>query len=73
MAAEHFGICTSSNCGEESQKGFTVKWGYDPASQVLEIQCVDKPFVVPCKLINLRIEKLVNDCRPPSASLGDST
>ena len=64
-ASGEFGISISSNSGEESKSGFTIKWGYDVATQILEIQCLDKPFV-PCALVNSRIEKLVNECRPPA-------
>jgi hypothetical protein len=39
-----------------------MTWNYDPASQVLTIQCTDSPFFIPCATINSQINDLVKAC-----------
>jgi hypothetical protein len=47
-----------SEQGEDSKSGFRLAWSYDPSAQTLEIQCLDKPFIVPCGVVNGRIAGL---------------
>jgi len=49
---QQYGIRVDSDDGEASQRGFTLKWVYDPGAQTLEIQCLDKPFIAPCSVVN---------------------
>jgi hypothetical protein len=51
-----YGIRIESDSGEASKKGFTLKWTYNPSEQTLQIQCSDKPFLVPCVVVNDRIK-----------------
>jgi len=39
-----------------------LRWNYDAEAQTLEIQCLSKPFVVPCAVVNGRINALAKDC-----------
>jgi hypothetical protein len=56
------GLAISGNSGTASKNGFTVRWNFDPASQVLEIQALGEPFFVPCSKINSTIHELVDGC-----------
>jgi hypothetical protein len=72
FAAEH-GFAINDYSGQISESGFTVRWNYDPQSQLLQIQCVDSPFYVPCSLINGQIhhyyEQAVEQCTGAKASI----
>jgi hypothetical protein len=61
-AQEESGLALSGNIGEASAQGITVRWNFDPVSQVLTIECTDKPFLLPCGTINSTIQNLVNSC-----------
>jgi nitrate reductase cytochrome c-type subunit len=60
--AEGYGISVSGDSGEATKNGFTVTWNYDPAAQTLQLQCVNSPLLVPCSIINAKIQELVNRC-----------
>jgi len=62
QAAQDAGITISGNVGEASKAGITIRWQYDPGSQVLELQCTEAPFFVPCATINARLQSLVDGC-----------
>jgi hypothetical protein len=47
-----YGIQISSEQGQESKRGFKLRWAYDPEAGTLEIQCLDKPFITPCGVVN---------------------
>jgi hypothetical protein len=47
-----YGIRIDSDRGEASKRGFTLKWAYEPADETLQIQCLEKPFLTPCGVIN---------------------
>jgi hypothetical protein len=47
-----YGIRIDTNQGEASKKGFTLKWAYEPGEGALRIQCLEKPFIVPCSVVN---------------------
>jgi len=47
-----YGIRIDTETGEASQRGFHLKWAYDPAAETLEIQCLEKPFIIPCSVVN---------------------
>ena len=60
--AQSSGINITGNSGAASGSGITVEWNYDPASQVLTIQCTDKPVFLGCGVITSQIRDLVNNC-----------
>ncbi len=60
--ASGWGIIISGIEGQSSKDGITVRWKFDPASQTLELQCLDSPFFLSCGLINNRIHDLVDSC-----------
>jgi hypothetical protein len=60
--AQNAGVAIAGNAGEASKDGITIRWQYDPRSQVLELQCTDSPAFVPCALINARIKAMVDSC-----------
>jgi hypothetical protein len=56
LVDREYGIRIESDSGEAGKKGFTLKWTYNPGEQTLQIQCSDKPFLVPCGVVNDRIK-----------------
>ena len=56
------GLPLTGNTGQATKNGFNVSWNYDPSAQVLEIQCLAEPFLVPCSAINSKIHELVDSC-----------
>jgi YD repeat-containing protein len=55
VVAQDYGIVIDDDRGEAARSGFTLRWAYDSAGRTLEIQCIDKPFLVPCGVVNDRI------------------
>lgn len=53
------GVVVSGNSGTASQSGFTFSWNYDPASGMLSIAVLEKPWAIPYELIQLKIGELV--------------
>jgi hypothetical protein len=53
-----YGIPIDSDNGEANARGFTLKWRYEPAEEALEIQCLEKPFITPCAVVNSYINGL---------------
>jgi hypothetical protein len=62
--AAEAGLPLAGNAGKASNSGFTLTWQYDSVGQLLEIQCLDAPFLVPCSVINGKIHDLVESCAP---------
>jgi hypothetical protein len=60
LVAREYDIPIESESGEASKKGFTLSWTYDRDQRTLEIQCVKKPFFVPCGAVNDRIKGLAD-------------
>lgn len=61
-AQEESGLALSGNGGTVSAQGISINWIYDPVSQALTIQCVEKPFLVLCAMIHSTIQNLVDGC-----------
>ena len=57
------GIGITTPSGQAADKGFTIGWNYDAGGRTLTITCLDKPFFVPCGVINGQIAKLVDQAR----------
>jgi hypothetical protein len=55
-----YGIAIDSERGEASKRGFKLKWAYEADEQTLEIQCLDKPFITPCSIVNGYINGLAD-------------
>jgi hypothetical protein len=62
VVKREYGIGIDSDQGEASERGFTLRWSYDASAQELEIQCMKKPFVVPCGMVNGRINDTAAKC-----------
>jgi hypothetical protein len=60
--SREYGLNIDTESGEQSKSGFKLRWSYDPGKKTLEIQCLGKPFVVPCGVVNGRINALAKDC-----------
>ena len=55
-------ITISGNQGQDSKNGVTISWAFDPVAQTLDLQCLDKPFILPCGTITGRIQDVVDSC-----------
>lgn len=53
------GVVVPGNSGTATQSGFTFSWTYNPASGMLSIAVIDKPWAIPYELIQLKINELV--------------
>jgi hypothetical protein len=42
------GVAITADSGAASKSGFTMRWNFDPVTQVLSVQCTEKPFIIPC-------------------------
>jgi hypothetical protein len=58
-AKDATGVAIAGNAGEATADKFTLSWTYDPASQVLEIQCLAHPAIDPDFAVQSRIAKMV--------------
>ena len=63
LIGQEYGIAVETDSGEASKRGFTIEWFYDADTQVLEVRCTKKPFLVPCGTVNQHIEDLAAQCR----------
>jgi len=54
---------SAGTSGEWSYKVFTIAWDYDQSAGRLTIGCVNKPWMVPCALVNNRIVEFVEHAR----------
>lgn len=62
VKAEEFGIpglAGKGTSGEASHMGVTIKWSYDENAHTLMVQCTESPFLLPCSVINSKINDLV--------------
>jgi hypothetical protein len=53
-----YGVRVDSDRGEQTVRGFTFEWEYDANAQTLRIVCSHKPLIVPCGVVNSRIDEL---------------
>jgi hypothetical protein len=65
-----YGMAIDSEKGEQSKSGFKLRWAYDRDAQTLEIQCLDKPFVFPCGVVNGQINSLAQQAGIAPAGAG---
>lgn len=62
VVQREYGIRIESDQGEATERGFTLTWSYDANAEELRIQCTEKPFFVPCGLVNGRINDTAGQC-----------
>jgi hypothetical protein len=62
VVRSEYGITIESDHGEATERSFTLEWSYDANAEQLQIQCTKKPFVVPCGMVNGRIEDAAGKC-----------
>jgi hypothetical protein len=56
------GVAISTDSGTTSKSSFNMRWNFDPLTQILTIQCTDKPFIIPCSAIESTVTAIVNGC-----------
>lgn len=62
QAVAQYGIQITRDSDSASSDGFTVHWSYNGATETLSIQCTDSPFLVPCSIINSKINDVIESC-----------
>jgi hypothetical protein len=60
--SSEYGMNVEAERGQESKAGFTLSWSYDASAGTLEIRCQEKPFLIPCGVVNSRINGLAAQC-----------
>ena len=58
-----FGFRLPGDSGQESQKGFTLRWDFDEAAGTLTLQCLASPFFMPCSMVNEKLRQAVGSVR----------
>ncbi len=53
------GLEIAGRSGNTSYQGFDFSWEFDESNQTLTLQCTNKPFFVPCSLIESKIRSLI--------------
>jgi hypothetical protein len=57
--AQAQGLNLNGTSGSTSFQGMDFTWNYNAAAQSLTIECTDKPFLIPCSLIESKIREVV--------------
>ena len=57
--AQAQGLKLSGDAGATSYQGMDFSWAYDAAVGTLKIHCTEKPFFVPCNMIEQKIRALL--------------
>lgn len=55
-------IAITTDSGTAAQGEFSINWNFDAATEVLTIQCMAKPFIIPCSAIESTISRVVDSC-----------
>jgi len=56
------GVNISDYSGNCSMSGFTLHWSYDPAKQVLSVQCTHHPIFISCAVVQSQITDHIEKC-----------
>ncbi|HEX8168983.1 MAG TPA: hypothetical protein VF824_00410 [Thermoanaerobaculia bacterium] len=60
--AAQYGVVINTPQGTASKSGFTFTWNYNASSQTVAIQCTDSPTLVPCAVIDSKIQSIATGC-----------
>ncbi len=52
-------LAGSGDAGTVKQSGVAVRWEYKPDEQALYVQCTEAPMLLPCTMINTRIQEVI--------------
>ena len=58
--AQSQGLQITGDSGSTSYQGIDFTWQYDSSSQSLTITCTEKPFFVPCSMIEQKIREVLS-------------
>ena len=53
------GLSGQGDSGEAKHSGVTVRWEYRADEQALYVQCTEAPMLLPCTMINTRIQEVI--------------
>ncbi len=57
--AQSQGLNLTGYTGATTYQGMTFNWNYDLPTQSLTLHCTEKPFFVPCSVIEQKIRALI--------------
>ncbi len=52
-------VATVADSGKAVQMGVTIAWNREPEAARLTIQCLDKPFIVSCAMVESHVKGMV--------------
>lgn len=58
-AAQAQGLQLTGDAGSTTYQGMDFTWEYNAANGTLKIHCTEKPFFVPCNMIEQKIRALL--------------
>ena len=58
--AQTQGLQITGDSGSTSYQGIDFTWNYDPAAQILTLECTNKPFFVPCSMIEQKVRSVLS-------------
>ncbi len=53
------GLANGGPSGQASHSGVTIRWNYNAEAKTLSVQCTESPMLLPCALINNKIQAAV--------------
>ena len=57
--AQAQGLNITGTTGNTTYQGLDFTWNYDQAAESLTIHCTEKPFFVPCSMIESKIRDVI--------------
>ena len=61
-AEESTGILLDGHAGQAGANGIQITWEFDVTAQTLSIRCVERPFFLPCGVVEAQVEGLIKNC-----------
>lgn len=59
-ALASMGVVISSHSGEASEGSYGFSWDFDPEREIIRIQCMRRPVLMPCETIEKKIKRFLS-------------
>ena len=66
------GLGGAGHTGQATHMGVTIRWAYDPSAKTLAVQCTESPMLLPCALINSKIQQAVSSVLSRTGMAGEA-